>query len=43
MTEPTSHNGRYKPQANDSILQGAGMAPGQFETNTTSVAGHKEL
>ena len=40
MTNPTSHSDRYKPPANDSIIQGAGSAPGgQFVTNTTSVTG----
>ena len=38
MTETTSHNSWYEPPANDSIIQGAGTAPGgQFTTNTTSV------
>ena len=42
-TNPTSHNGRYEPPANDSIIQGAGLAPGgQFATNTTSITGHNK-
>ena len=40
MTDPTSHNDWYEPPANDSIIQGAGSAPGgQFVTNTTNVTG----
>ena len=42
-TKPTIHNGWYEPPANDSIIQGAGTAPGgQFVTNTTSVTGHNK-
>ena len=43
MTETTSHNGQYELSANDSIIQGAGTAPGgHFPTNTTSVIGRNE-
>ena len=39
-TDLTSHNDRYEPPANDSIIQGAGSAPGgQFATNTANVTG----
>ena len=42
-TDPTNHNDRYKPPANDSIIQGADSAPGgQFVTNTTNVTGCNE-
>ena len=42
-TDLTSHNGQYEPPANDSIIQGAGSAPGgQFATNTTNVTGDNE-
>ena len=43
-TDLTSHSDWYKPPVNDSIIQGAGSAPGgQFTTNITSVTGHNEL
>ena len=42
-TGTTRHNGRYKPPANDTIIQGAGTAPGgQFTTNTTNATGQNE-
>ena len=42
-TDPTSDNGQYKPPANNSIIQGAGSAPGgQFMTNTTNTTGCNE-
>ena len=44
MTETTSHNGQYKPPANDSTIQGAGNTPGgQFPTNTTSITDHNKV
>ena len=43
MTGTTSHNGWYEPAANDSIIQGAGTAPGgQVTTNTTNATGHNK-
>ena len=43
MTGSTSQNSQYKPPVNDSIIQGAGTAPGgQFATNATSATGHNE-
>ena len=43
MTGTTRHNGWYKPPANDTIIQGAGTAPGgQFTTNTTNATGQNE-
>ena len=43
MTGITSHNSQYELPANDSIIQGAGTAPGgQFTTNATSTTGHNE-
>ena len=42
-TNPTTNGDRYEPPANDSIIQGAGSAPGgQFATNTTGTTGHNE-
>ena len=42
-TDLTSHSDRYKPPANDSIIQGADSTPGgQFATGTTGVTGHNE-
>ena len=39
----TTNGDRYKPPTNDSILQGAGSAPGgQFATNTTGATGHND-
>ena len=39
-TITTANGDQYKPPANDSILQGAGSAPGgQFTTNTTIATG----
>ena len=39
----TTNGDRYEPPANDSIIQGAGSAPGgQFATNTTSATGCNE-
>ena len=39
-TITTTNGNRYEPPANDSILQGAGSAPGgQFATNTTGATG----
>ena len=44
MTDPTSHSDWYEPPANDSIIQGAGSAPGgQFATNTTGITSCNEL
>ena len=43
MTYTTTSGDRYQSPANDSIIQGAGSAPGgQFVTNTTSATGHNE-
>ena len=43
MNGTTSHNSQYEPPANDSIIQGAGTAPGgQFMTNATSATGCNE-
>ena len=43
MTNLTSHNDRYKLPANDSVIQGAGFAPGgQFTSITTNVTGSNE-
>ena len=40
-TITTTNRDRYEPPTNDSILQGAGSAPGgQFATNTTGATGH---
>ena len=37
----TANGDRYEPLINDSILQGAGSAPGgQFTSNTTGATGH---
>ena len=42
-TNPTTNDDRYEPPANDSIIQGAGSAPGgQFANSTTSATGHNE-
>ena len=44
LTNPTTSGNWYEPPANDSIIQGAGSAPGgQFVTNTTGTTGHNEL
>ena len=43
LTITTSKGDRYEPPANDSILQGAGSAPGgQFVTSTTGATGHND-
>ena len=43
MTDLTTNGDQYEPPANDSIIQGAGSAPGgQFATSTTSTTGHNE-
>ena len=40
----TTNSNWYEPPVNDSIIQGAGPAPGgQLHTNTTGMAGHNEL
>ena len=42
-TITTANGDRYQPPTNDSILQGAGSAPGgQFATNTTGATGHND-
>ena len=42
-TDPTSCGDRYKPPANNSIIQGADSTPGgQFATSTTGVTGCNE-
>ena len=42
-TNPTNNGGRYEPPANNSILQGAGTAPGgQFMTGTIDAIGRNE-
>ena len=42
-TNPITSGNQYEPPVNDSIIQGAGSAPGgQFTTNTISATGHKE-
>ena len=42
-TNPITNGNRYEPPINDSIIQGAGSAPGgQFVTNTISTTGHNE-
>ena len=42
-TITTTNGDWYEPPANDSILQGAGSAPGgQFATNTTGTTGHND-
>ena len=42
-TITTANGDRYEPPANDSILQGAGSAPGgQFVTSTTGATGHND-
>ena len=41
LTIMTTNGDQYKPPTNDSILQGAGSAPGgQFAANTTGTTGH---
>ena len=43
-TITTTNRDRYEPPANNSILQGAGSAPGgQFATNTTGATGCNNL
>ena len=43
-TNPTTSGDQYEPPVNDSIIQGAGSAPGgQFATSTTGTTGHNEL
>ena len=43
-TNPTTNGNWYEPPAIDSIIQGAGSAPGgQFATNTTGTTGRNEL
>ena len=43
LTNPITNGDRYEPPVNDSIIQGAGSAPGvQFTTNTISTTGHNE-
>ena len=43
-TNPTTNGDRYEPPTNDSIIQGAGSAPGgQFVTNTIDATGHNNL
>ena len=42
-TNPTASGNRYGPPVNDSIIQGAGSAPGvQFVTSTTGAKGHNK-
>ena len=42
-TNPTNDGDHYKPPANDSIIQGATIAPGdQFATNATDARGYNE-
>ena len=42
-TNTTTNGNQYEPPANDSIIQGAGSAPGgQFATNTTGAAGRND-
>ena len=42
-TNPITNGNQYEPPVNDSIIQGAGSAPGgQFATNTISTTGHNE-
>ena len=42
-TNPNTNGYRYEPPANDSIIQGAGSAPGgQFTTSTTGATGRNE-
>ena len=42
-TNMTANGNRYEPPTNDSIIQGAGSAPGgQFMTNTTSSTDHND-
>ena len=42
-TNPITNGNQYKPPVNDSIIQGAGSAPGgQFATNTIGTTGHNE-
>ena len=42
-TEPASHTNRYKPAANDSIIQGAGTAyVAHFTTGTTAATGRNK-
>ena len=42
-TNPITNDDRYEPPVNDSIIQGAGSAPGgQFATNTIGTTGHNE-
>ena len=43
-TNLTTNGDQYEPPANDSLIQGAGSAPGgQFATNATLTTGHNEL
>ena len=43
LTNPTTNGHQYEPPVNDSIIQGAGPAPGgQFMTNTTGTTGRNE-
>ena len=43
-TNPITSGNWYEPPVNDSIIQGAGSAPGgQFTTSTTSATGRNEL
>ena len=40
----TTNSNQYEPPTNNSIIQGAGFAPGgQFATNTTGATGHNDL
>ena len=42
-TNPITNGDRYEPPVNDSIIQGAGSAPGgQFVTNTIGTTGHNK-
>ena len=42
-TNPTTSSDRYEPPTNDSIIKGAGSAPGgQFVTSTTGTTGRNE-
>ena len=42
-TNMTTNGDQYEPPANDSILNGAGSAPGgQFASNTTGITGHND-
>ena len=43
LTNPITNGDQYKPPFNDSIIQGAGAAPGgQFATNTIGTTGHNQ-